>query len=57
MLLEASPPKQMSPLMLKWEYTTLDVILKRMKVDKNQSVLEIPFCRVKKGSLKQIYIY
>lgn len=43
MLLEASLPKQMNPLRLKCEYATLDIILKRMKVDENQSVLWMPF--------------
>ena len=57
MQLEASIPKQMNLLILKYEYTVLDVTLKRTKVDKNQNVLLMPFCRVKKKSWKQMYIY
>ena len=41
MLLEVSFLKQMNHLVLKWEYTTLNVILKRIKVDKNQSLLSM----------------
>lgn len=48
MHLEVSIPKQMNPLILKYEYTILDVTLKRMKVDENQNVLLMPFHRVKK---------
>lgn len=40
MLLEASLPKQMNPLMFKYEYTTLDVILKGTKVGKNQCAID-----------------
>lgn len=47
---EVSIPKQMNPLILKYEYTILDVTLKRMKVDENQNVLLMPFHRVKKKS-------
>lgn len=54
---EASIPKQMNPLILKYEYTILDVTPKRRKVDKSQNVLLMPFHRVKKKSLKQMYIY
>lgn len=57
MQLEASIPKQMNPLILKYEYTILDITLKRMKVDENQNVLLMPFHRVKKKSLKQMYVH
>lgn len=55
MLLEASIPKQMNPLVRKCEDTTLDVTLKRMEVDESQNVLLLSFYRVKTKSLKEIY--